>query len=119
MKKEKGFTLIELCIVTAIISILATIAISQYSSYRVKALDANAISVLKSAGIAQEGYFTDNQVYATKEEEWMLSNYGFTPSPSVSFDIVFADGTRYLMEASHTSSDNTYETTGATIVLKQ
>lgn len=60
---DKGFTLIELMIVVAIIGILAAIAIPQFASYRQKAFNSAAQSDLKTMKTSLEGYFTDYYHY--------------------------------------------------------
>lgn len=49
MRNEKGFTLIELMIVVSIIGILASIAIPQFSAYRVRAYKSEGYALFDSA----------------------------------------------------------------------
>lgn len=62
-KSEKGFTLIELMIVIAILGILAAVAIPNFLNARGKAQDAAALSTLEAMKTAMEMYAADNGAY--------------------------------------------------------
>lgn len=62
---EKGFTLIELMIVVAIIAILAAVAAPKFGQQLKKAKDAKAIGLLGTWRSGSSLYYSDNDAYAT------------------------------------------------------
>ena len=63
MKDEKGFTLVELLVVVAIIGLLSTLAIVALGSARAKARDAKRVSDMRQVSTALEMFFNDNDSY--------------------------------------------------------
>ncbi len=65
MKPPKGFTLIELMIVVAIIGILSVIAVPAYNDYVIRSKLVEATSTLSDGRVKMEQYFQDNRTYDT------------------------------------------------------
>ncbi len=100
LKNKKGFTLIELMIVIAIIGILAAIAIPNFLNYQCKARQAEAKTNLGSIRTAEEAYYAE------------FSTYSITPAK-----IGFATkgGSKYTYSITHSTSTFTASATSVRI----
>lgn len=61
--EQRGFSLIELMIVIAVIGILAAIALPSYDQYRIKASRADAQAFLMEAAQMQQRFLMDSRAY--------------------------------------------------------
>ena len=63
MKRQSGFTLLELMIVVVVISILAAIAVPSYNQYVIRGKLTDAFSALASAQSSAEQFWSNNRTY--------------------------------------------------------
>jgi type IV pilus assembly protein PilA len=74
LKRQDGFTLVELMVVVAIIGLLSAVAIPNFKKYQAKAKVSEAKLQLSAAYTAQQSFFSDFNMYSN-----CLPYMGFDP----------------------------------------
>jgi type IV pilus assembly protein PilA len=87
LKTQKGFSLVELMVVVAIIGILATMAVPQINKFMAKARQAEAKTSLSSIYTANKAFFAEYQGFTSS-----LRAMGYQPEGELRYNAGWTDG---------------------------
>jgi len=103
MKDQKGFTLIELMIVVAIIGILAAVAIPNFLRYQAKSKQSEARVLLSGIYTSQVAYFAEQNEYGSTE---LMIGFEPASTPKVYSSRTFSSTDAYATDFTVTACGN-------------
>ncbi len=106
LRMQRGFTLIELMIVVAIIGILAAIAYPSYDEYVKRGNRTEGQAFLSDVAARQERYYSQNHVYVTDVDDIEDLGLSSANSPTDKYTIgLAAGGGGYTLTATNQFND--------------
>ncbi|MDZ7696866.1 MAG: prepilin-type N-terminal cleavage/methylation domain-containing protein [Deltaproteobacteria bacterium] len=94
---HKGFTLVELMVVIAVIGILAAISIPNYSRYRAMADRAALFATLKYLMDGEDFYFAENGVYFPESGTFTVPKREAKEIPELAYHFPEGHKNRYVI----------------------